>query len=224
MVSMPFTRDTAPRHTAAALAAAIGLGVAVALIATSGGAGPHAKIARATARATATAATAPRVASDVFPHSPAGAVAAATAWCQNTGEAFFTGTWDRAAAPLAARSFLSLAERLQPASDLMQSRLAAAHVPYAVRFWPLGYAVQEYSPATARVRVWQLLVFGSSGPLSQTTFYTTTVSLRWIDGDWKLTDSPPGPDLRPPGQNAGASQVAAWVAAVGHLKAYSYAP
>jgi hypothetical protein len=220
MVRMPFTGDTAPRHTAAALAAAIGLGVGVALIATSGGAGPHAKTTPAAAAAT----TAPRVATYAFPHAPAGAVAAATAWCQNTGEAFFKGTWDSAAAPLAARSFLSRAERLQPASDLMHSRLAAAHAPYAVRFWPLGYAVQEYSPAAARVRVWQLLVFGSSGPLSQTTFYTTTVSLRWVDGDWKITASPPGPDLRPPGRNAGASQVATWVGAVGQLNAYSYAP
>jgi hypothetical protein len=220
MVRMPFDRYTAPRHSAAALAAAIGLGVGlgVAVIATSGGGGPHAKVARAPA------ATAPLVASSAFPHTPLGAVAAATAWCQNTGEAFFEGTWDSAAEPLATRTLFSQVERVQPASDLMHSRLAAAHAPYAVRFWPLGYAVQDYSPADARVRVWQLLVFGSSGPLSQTTFYTTTVSLRWIDGDWKLTDSPPGPDLRPPGQNAGASQVAAWVAAVGHLKAYSYAP
>jgi hypothetical protein len=207
---MPFDRYAGPRHGAAALAAAVALGVGVALIATSGGAGPRAK-------------TPPR-ATNQFPDTPAGAVTAATAWCQNTGEAFFKGTWNQAAEPLAAATFLPLAKRIQPASTLMQSRLASAHAPFAVRFWPLGYAIQQYSPAAARVRVWQLLVFGGSGPLSQTTFYTTTVSLQWTEGDWKITETPAGPDLRPPGKNASATQVTSWVGAVNELKSYTYAP
>lgn len=210
-----FDRQAARRHGVAAFAGAIALGVGVAVIATSGGAGARPTIARS--------AVAPR-ASNRFAHTPVGAVAAATAWCQNTGEAFFRGTWDSAAEPLAGRKFLPLAERVQPASTMVQSRLAAAHRPFAVRFWPLGYAVQEYSPIAARVRVWQLLVMGDSGPLARTIFYTTTVSLQWISGDWRITRTPPGPDLTPPGENAGESQVAAWVTAVNQLSGYSYAP
>ena len=211
-----FDSGASPRHAAAVLAATAALAVGVTLIATSGGGGGK------RTRPEATAAAPP---SDQFAHTPAGAVAAATAWCQSTGEAFLDGTWDSAVGALATPAFQARADRaVGPAAALVHRRLAAAHVPYAVRLWPLGYAVQRFSPATARVRVWQLLTLGISGRLDQTTFYTTAVSLLWTEGTWKVTATPPGPALPPPGRNATIRQVAAWVTDIDQFKEYQNAP
>jgi hypothetical protein len=224
MTWLSFDRYASPRHTAAALVAVIALAVGVVLIATTSGGATHA--AREHPAPTASPApAATHTQTNDFPHTQAGAVAAATAWCQNTGEAFLEGTWNSAVARLATPAFRARAERqVDPAAALVHRRLAAAHVPYAARLWPLGYAVQQYSPASARVRVWQLLTLGISGPLDQTTFYTTTVSLLWSDGTWKVTATPPGPDLPPPSDNATTHQVAAWVTAVDQFREYRYAP
>jgi hypothetical protein len=199
--------------------------VAVALLATSGGGAS-----RTTPRATrehpaAGSSRAPAPAPGGPPDTEAGATAAATTWCQTTDAAFFTGTWDSAVSALATPAFAALAERaVGPASALARRRLAAAHVHHAVRVWPLAYRLEQYSPAAARVRVWQLLAFGIQGPLDQTAFFTTTVSLLRTGGTWRVTSAPPGPDLTPPRPGAPARRVATWVTAVDQLKEYRYAP
>jgi hypothetical protein len=166
----------------------------------------------------------PGAPSEDFSHTPAGAASAAAAWCQTTAEAFVEGGWDSAVNAMATGAFRALAVRYEPAAALVHRRLAALHTPFALRLWPLGYAVQQYSRTTARVRVWQLSVLAISAPAADTTFQSSTVALRWADGDWKVTASPPGPDLTPPGKDAAASQVAAWVAAVNRLEGYQYVP
>jgi hypothetical protein len=199
---------TDARHAPAVLAATLALAAGVALVATSGGGAPR----RARAE-------------DRFPHTPAGAVAAATAWCQNTGEAFFAGTWDSAVSALATPSFRALAERdVGPASALTHARLAGAHVAYAERMWPLGYALQQYSPAAVRVRVWQLSVFAIATPRTLTGYDTTDVSLRWTGGDWKVDAATPGPELSPPARGATAAGVASWIDATDDFREYRYAP
>jgi hypothetical protein len=166
-----------------------------------------------------------RQASSRFSHSEPGAVAAATAWCQSTDQAFFTGGWDGAVHALALPAFTALAQReVGPASALARRRLAAVNAPWAVRIWPLEYATEQYSPTAARVRVWQLLAFGIQGPLDQTAFFSTTVSLRWTGATWRIASAPRGPDLTPPAPRAPAAQVATWVTAVDQLKEYRYAP
>jgi hypothetical protein len=213
--------DSAPprRHAAAALAVAIALAAGVALIASSGGGGKRARPVHTVATTSSTPA------SDHFAHTPAGAAAAATAWCVTTGRAFFSGGWDSVVSALASADFRARAERLGgAAAALVQRRLAALHTPYVARLWPLGYRVQEYAPAAARVRVWELGLLAASASWHTMDFQSATVSMRWTDGDWKVTAQPPGPDLTPPGEGATAGQVASWVDAVNQLKEYDYVP
>jgi hypothetical protein len=188
----------------------------VALIAASGGGGKRVRPAH-------TLVTTP--ASDHFAHTPAGAAAAATAWCVTTGSTFFSGGWDSAVSALASPGFAARAEHLGgPAAALVQSRLVALHTPYVARLWPLGYRVQEYAPAAARVRVWELGLLAASASWHTIDFQSATVSMRWTDGTWRISAQPPGPDLTPPGQGATTSQVARWVDAVNQLKEYDYVP
>jgi hypothetical protein len=210
MRSLPFDRCAAPRHALAAAAAVIALGVGVALIASSGGAAP---------RAPAAERGGPR-----FAHTRAGAVEAATAWCQETGEAFVSGTWSSAVKALAAPSSIARADLVAPASAFTRRSLVAHHLTSAFRIWPLGYAIDQYSSSTARVRVWQLVQFATTAPNELAAYPITNVSLAWIEGDWKITDAPPGPDLTPPGPASSASQATSWITAVNELQSYSYAP
>jgi len=216
-----------PRHSSPAaplrLAAAFALGLGLALILTACGASrPSAPAAtRAPAPARDRARDSARA---TFAHTPAGAAAAATAWCQTTTEAFIAGGWDRAVNALTVNPFRALAERYQPAAAMVATRLAAAHRPYALRLWPLGYQVQRYSPTAARVRVWQLYVLAIAAPEADTEFATTTVTLTWADGGWKVTAAPSGADLSPPPDDAATSQVAAWVRTVSRLREYEYVP
>lgn len=222
------------------LAAAFALGCAVALIlAGSGGsraqetarptaaARPRAATPRSTAAARPgarpTAAARPRAA-EPFPHTPAGAAAAATAWCQTTTEAFIDGGWDRAVDALTTGTFRAQARRYAPAAALVHRRLASAGTPYALRLWPLGYDVQQYSAASARVRVWQLYVLAIAAPEASTEFTTATVALQWTHGDWKVTAAPSGPDLPPPPADVTPNEVATWVGAVNQLRQYNYVP
>jgi hypothetical protein len=203
------------RTTAVAVTAAIALAVGVALNATSsGGAASRPRTARV-------AATTP---GPTFAHTRAGAVAAATTWCQIAGEAFYDGGWFSAVTAMGDQRVLAMAERVKPAAAFVQSRIRAAHTPFVVRSWVLGYAVQQYSAAAARVRVWQLYALAIAGPLDTTGFQSTTVSLLWIHGTWKITASHPGPDLAPPRHGAGASEIASWISAVNRLNTYTYAP
>lgn len=212
--SDPYARTR--RRRGAALATAIALVVGAALIATSGGSAGSRPgvIARA-------AATDP---AQALPDTPAGAVAAATTWCQVASEAFFNGGWFRAVTALGDERVRAMAERWEPAAAFAQSRIHAAHTPFLVRAWPLGYAVQQYSAAAARVRVWQVYALAIAGPLDTTGFQTTTVSLVWIRGTWKVTASHPAPDLAPPRDGAAAGEIASWINAVNELSAYTYAP
>jgi len=221
----PVERLATPRHGAAALAAAIALAAGVVLVASSGGGRSRVKVTSAPRSTTPTTPTTPTPAADIFPDTSVGAVDAATAWCQTTGVAFFNGTWASAVRALATPAYAPRAERAaERASVLVHSHLVATHTRYFVRTWPLGYAIQQYSSTTARVRVWQLAVLELSAPGEVLGYPTTTVSLKWTNGDWKVTDAPAGPELPPPGHAATGGQVASWMASADLLTSYSYAP
>jgi len=218
------SRTALSRH-AARLAAAFALGCALALILSSGGASRARAQSANVAAVSTTPSTAPApTATDRFAHTPAGAAAAATAWCQTTTEAFIDGGWDRAVSTLTTGAFRAHALRYAAAAALVQRRLAAAHTPHTLRLSPLGYATLQYSPTSARVQVWQLYVLAISGPEADTEFTTATVALQWTDGDWKVTSAPPGPDLAPPAVSASPAQVATWIRSANRLERYAYVP
>ncbi|MER5476599.1 hypothetical protein ABT026_06405 [Streptomyces sp. NPDC002734] len=66
----------------------------------------------------------------------------------------------------------------------------AAGQTYVSRTVPVGTKVTEYQEATATVEVWCTGVFGTAGDSSvnpvTNDWFTMTLGLRWVDGDWKV--------------------------------------
>lgn len=204
------------KYPAVKLAGAFALGCVVALILAAGGSAP--------AQPSRTTRPSPRPVGAHLVNTPAGAATVATAWCQLTAEAFVAGSWSSAVDALATGPFRTLALRYQPVAALVHQRLVEARAPYALRVWPLGYAVARYSATFARVRVWQLYVLATSGPEAVTEFTTTTVSLQWAGQGWKVTGAPAGADLAPPDGRATPNQVATWVRAANEFEGYRHVP
>ena len=156
--------------------------------------------------------------------TPEGAAAMATRWCQTTAEAFVDGGWDRAVSALSIEPFRAQALRYGPAAALVHRRVGAAHTPYALRDWPRGDQVLQYSGAVARVRVWQFLVLAIAAPGAVSGFTTQAVALAWSGGAWKVTAVSPGPDMTPPSSSATPAAIATWVDGARRLEEYRYAP
>ena len=107
-----------------------------------------------------------------------------------------------------------------PAGDTTQVLLRAT---------PVGWRVEQYGKGSARVAIWVTSVGGSLGGESGTVpvregWGTTTVSLRWVGGDWKqvastTTDGPvPIADVAPP---TAAGEL---VSKANEFKEFTYAP
>lgn len=64
---------------------------------------------------------------------------------------------------------------------------------------PVGARLVEFSPSTAVVELWSVsLSSGSNVPAGEQVWSLTTLSLRWVEGDWRISDqetssSPPPP-------------------------------
>ena len=60
---------------------------------------------------------------------------------------------------------------------------------FVARALPVGVHLDAYDPTAARVSVWSAGLIGLAGAQSKNpvaeAWTTTTVSLRWVDGDWK---------------------------------------
>jgi hypothetical protein len=98
-----------------------------------------------------------------------------------------------------------------------------------LRATPVGWRVEEYSGDAATVAVWMTSVGGSvsgaQGPVPiREAWGTTTVKLRWVDGDWKQVEytSRDGPvpiaDVSPP------TAAAELVDQANEFKEFTYAP
>ena len=223
---------TGPRlntRALAVIAAAVALAVGITLIATSGGGLPgHAgRTPARTAQPAATTARAPQPPAPppkgAFPHTPNGAVEAATNWYLRAGQALVNGTMDQTVAAFGAPALRSAG--LGPASVYDHARLTVpGATPYAVRQWPLGYRVVQYAPRTANVLVWAQFVLETNQPTRELGYETNTIKVQWLDGTWKFVVMHPGPRLTPPGAYATDDQITAWVEAVNRLRSYTYAP
>ncbi|HEY8557975.1 MAG TPA: hypothetical protein VIM97_11635, partial [Actinomycetes bacterium] len=98
-----------------------------------------------------------------------------------------------------------------------------------LRATPVGWRVEQYGDGTARVAIWMTSVGGSVGgnggsaPVRE-GWGTTTVTLRWVGGDWKqvastTTDGPvPIADVAPP---TAAGEL---VSKANEFKEFTYAP
>jgi hypothetical protein len=71
---------------------------------------------------------------------------------------------------------------------------AAKDARVLLRATPVGWRVEDYGAGSAKVAIWVTSVGGSTGgaegqvPVRE-AWGTTTVTLRWVGGDWKQVDS-----------------------------------
>jgi hypothetical protein len=151
-----------------------------------------------------------------YAHSSQGAVAAAANYTRVLSSDLILDTSSRRAAidTLAAPEARS---RLQKTFDQAVVPLrqglgvgddASGSAQVLLRATPVGWRVDSYDSETAKVAIWVTSVGGSIGgtvpaPIRE-GWGTTTVTLRWVDGDWKqvastTTDGPvPIADVAPP--------------------------
>ena len=105
----------------------------------------------------------------------------------------------------------------------------AGSVKVLMRAHPVGWKVDDYGNGTAKVAIWVTGVTGSIGgtgppvPIRE-GWGTTTTSLRWVKGDWKLVDSTtvdgplPIADVSPP------TPAPELVSKASEFKEFTYAP
>jgi hypothetical protein len=151
-----------------------------------------------------------------YAHSQQGAVAAAANFTRVLSSDLILDTSRRRAA-IAALAAPAAKARLQRTFDqavvslrqgLGVSDSANDGTQVLLRATPVGWRVEDYSDAKAKVAIWVTSVGGSIGgtvaaPIRE-GWGTTTVELRWVGDDWKLaesttTDGPvPIADVAPP--------------------------
>ncbi|MFE6186915.1 hypothetical protein ACFQ6U_21070 [Streptomyces sp. NPDC056465] len=92
---------------------------------------------------------------------------------------------------------------------------------------PIGAKVEKFVGDTASVAVWYSALFGLAGegsknPVSE-SWYTNTFELRWIDGDWKVTDFTQKDGPVPVGRDQAASPADEMADAVEQFGGFTYA-
>jgi hypothetical protein len=151
-----------------------------------------------------------------YAHSQQGAVAAAANYTRALSSDLILDTSTRRSA-IDALAAPEARARLQKTFDQAVVSLrqglgvgdgASDSAQVLLRATPVGWRVERYDNETAKVALWVTSVGGSIGgtvlaPIRE-GWGTTTVELRWVDGDWKqvastTTDGPvPIADVAPP--------------------------
>ncbi|MGW9051427.1 hypothetical protein ACWGOT_15125 [[Kitasatospora] papulosa] len=92
---------------------------------------------------------------------------------------------------------------------------------------PVGAKVEKFVGDSASVAVWYSALFGLAGegsknPVSE-SWYTNTFELRWINGDWKVTDFTQTDGPVPVGRDQAASPADEMADAVEQFGGFTYA-
>ena len=160
--------------------------------------------------------------------SRAGAVQAATRYLAELSAAGVSGS-GRARRVVEAATTGSLQAKLLKAlpgvAGAIQARLTGSRSADVFAGWPLGFRVERFAASQAMVALWHLDVGASSALELMTAQYTTTTySLRWINGMWRVyaVSSVPGPT--PPSASAPAVEVDQFAREINGLSRYVYVP
>lgn len=96
--------------------------------------------------------------------------------------------------------------------------------PAFVRGWRLGYSVESYSPALARVAIWAMGIVQSAREVLAPQYSTTMCTLRWVDGGWRVAAARTvaGPTPRLDGSDPAA--VAAFARSADRFHAFGDSP
>ncbi|MFJ9853618.1 hypothetical protein [Streptomyces sp. NPDC101150] len=92
---------------------------------------------------------------------------------------------------------------------------------------PVGTKIESFKGDTAKVSVWYSALFGLAGtqsknPVSE-SWYTNTFDLKWIDGDWKITDFTQKDGPAPVGRDQAAASAKDMTKAVQGFGGFTYA-
>lgn len=95
------------------------------------------------------------------------------------------------------------------------------------RVVPVGAKVEKFDGDTASVAVWYSSLFGLAGegsrnPVSE-SWYTTTYEMKWVSGDWKVTDHTQKDGPVPVGRDQAASSAKEMADAVEQFGGFTYA-
>ncbi|MCM2394305.1 hypothetical protein [Streptomyces albipurpureus] len=98
---------------------------------------------------------------------------------------------------------------------------------FVTRTNPMGAKVDSFSDSAARVSVWYSELFGLAGESSKTpvtqSWYTNTFDLKWINGDWKVTNFTQKDGPVPVGRDQTASGAKEMADAVEQFGGFTYA-
>ncbi|MFF5448282.1 hypothetical protein [Streptomyces sp. NPDC012888] len=92
---------------------------------------------------------------------------------------------------------------------------------------PVGTKTERYNGDTASVSVWHSALFGLAGegsrnPVSE-SWYTNTLELRWINGDWRIASFTQKDGPAPVGRDQAAASAEDMAAAVSQFGGFTYA-
>ncbi|MFI2348769.1 hypothetical protein ACH492_17305 [Streptomyces sp. NPDC019443] len=104
---------------------------------------------------------------------------------------------------------------------------APAGMTFISRFNPVGSKVESFTGETVSVSVWYSALFGLAGEGSQNpvseSWYTNTFALKWVGGDWKITDFTQKDGPVPVGRDQAASGAKEMADAVQQFGGFTYA-
>ncbi|MEV6681795.1 hypothetical protein AB0N09_33725 [Streptomyces erythrochromogenes] len=92
---------------------------------------------------------------------------------------------------------------------------------------PVGTKVEKFTGDTATVSVWYSALFGLAGegsknPVSE-SWYTNTIELKWLNGDWRVSDFTQKDGPAPVGRDQSAASAEEMTAAVSQFGGFTYA-
>ncbi|MFE2129743.1 MULTISPECIES: hypothetical protein [Streptomyces] len=92
---------------------------------------------------------------------------------------------------------------------------------------PVGTKVEKFTSDTATVSVWYSALFGLAGegsknPVSE-SWYTNTYELKWLNGDWRVSDFTQKDGPAPVGRDQSAASAEEMAAAVSQFGGFTYA-
>ncbi|WP_251093997.1 hypothetical protein [Streptomyces sp. Caat 7-52] len=174
-----------------------------------------------------------------FPHTAQGAQSAAANYAVALGSAdMFNTAWrhqivgtvytpDAATAKQSAMDNAYSNEKFLANIGLAKNGAAPTGQTFVSRVVPVGTKVTASGADSTTVEVWYTSLFGLSGEASKNpvtqSWYTTTYTLKWVEGDWKIADFQQKDGPVPVGRDQTASTADDMTKAVEEYGGFTYA-
>jgi len=211
---------------AAALAGAAALGyLAVQALTTTGsqGAAPSTRLRDAQHWADHSQTVQPAGAIAATDHTPQAAIASAAAYLRLLDSASETPATISELRELTATGFSGQALEAESQSATIARRIAQSGTSFA-RGWRLGYRLDSYDPASARVSVWSMGTVQSRLEVLAPDFSTTLCTLRWDGQRWRVVAARVTQGPTPPLDGSDPVAVRRFVRAASAFQSFPDAP